>query len=81
MYHIKLRPGAKHVSEPHADGCQEFVLVQSGKVRVTNGNNRTELAAGDFLAYRGDLPHCLENIGKTDADLHMTDLIPQALKK
>lgn len=81
MYHLKLKPGAKHSSEPHADGCQEFVLLQSGKVRITNGTNRTELSAGDFLAYRGDLPHCIENIGRTDADLHMTDLIPDALKK
>lgn len=81
MYHMKLKPGAKHSSEPHADGCQEFVLVQSGKIRITNGNNQAELSAGDFLAYRGDLPHSIENIGKLEADVHMTDLIPKLLKK
>ena len=80
MYHLKLKPKAKHTSEPHADGCREFVLVHSGKIRITNGNKQTDLSAGDFLAYRGDLPHTIENIGKTEADVHMTDLIPQSLK-
>ena len=73
MYHLKLKPGAKHSSEPHADGCREFVLVHSGKIRITNGTNQANLSAGDFLAYQGDLPHSIENIGKTDADVHMTD--------
>ena len=77
MYHLKLKPGAKHSSEPHADGCREFVLVHSGKIRITNGTNQAKLSAGDFLAYQGDLPHSIENIGKADADVHMTDFFPK----
>lgn len=81
MYHLKLKPGARHSSDPHADGCREFVLVQNGRIRITNGADQAELSAGDFLAYRGDLPHSIENIGKGEADVHMTDLFTQSLKK
>ena len=74
MYLVKMQPGAKHHSEPHPAGCEEYVLVTRGKVRVSSGENTVELKAGDFLAYQGDLPHCLENIGGEPAELHMTDI-------
>ena len=78
MYFVTLSPGAKHYSEPHPAGCEEYVLVTRGKIRVTSGENTAELAAGDFLAYQGDLPHSLENIGPETAEIHMTDLATEA---
>jgi len=74
MYHVTLEPGALHRSEPHGAGCREFVLVLSGKVTVTSGGSAAELGAGDFLAYRGDQLHTLENRGPERAELHLTDL-------
>ena len=78
MYLVKLAGGAKHYSEPHPVGCEEYVLVTKGKVRVTSGGNSAELETGDFLAYQGDLPHSLENIGDEPAEIHMTDLATEA---
>ncbi|MBR7104522.1 MAG: helix-turn-helix transcriptional regulator [Lentisphaeria bacterium] len=78
MYHVSILPGARHHSEPHPSGCEEYVLVTRGQVRVTSGDNTAELGPGDFLAYQGDLPHSLENIGPETAELHMTDLATEA---
>ncbi len=78
MYAAKLAPGAKHHSEPHPAGCEEYVLVTRGQVRITSGENTADLKQGDFLAYRGDLPHSLENTGSCEAELHMTDLATEA---
>ncbi len=74
MYYVTMRPGAVHRSEPHAAGCGEFILVVKGRVRVTAGSRTAELGEGDFLAYQGDLPHQLENLGDGETVLHMTDL-------
>ena len=73
MYFVTMEPGAKHHSEPHPAGCEEYVIISRGKVRVTSGNNAVDLVPGDFLAYQGDLPHTLENIGNEEAVVHMTD--------
>jgi quercetin dioxygenase-like cupin family protein len=78
MYFVSIAPGAKHYSEPHPSGCEEYVLVTKGKVLVTSGENTAELSPGDFLAYQGDLPHSLENIGEEPAEIHMTDLATEA---
>lgn len=76
MYRVELAPGAEHRSEAHSRGCRELVLVESGTVRVTAGEREAVLQAGDFLAYRGDQVHTLENTGAVPARLHMTDLNP-----
>ena len=47
-------------------------------MRITSGENTAELLPGDFLAYQGDLPHSLENIGDEPAEIHMTDLATEA---
>jgi len=77
LYLIHLRPGSIHRSEPHEHGCGEYVLVTKGKIRVTCGSNSADLDTGDFLAYQGDLPHTLENIGAETAELQMTDFTPE----
>lgn len=77
MYHMTLLPGALHCSEPHEEGCREFLLVHKGKVRVKSGENAAELSAGDFLAYRGDLVHSVENLSSGSAELHLTDFFPE----
>lgn len=73
MYHVFVAPGAIHVSEPHAEGCKEFVMVLKGSVTITNGKHSAVLNQGDFLAYNGALPHTIENPNKKAAELHMID--------
>jgi len=75
MYHMIMAPHSLHVSEPHGDGCREYVMVIKGSVKITNGEHSIVLNQGDFLAYDGNLPHSMENVGGKVAELHMTDLV------
>lgn len=74
MYHVTLAPGVCHVSEAHADGCREYVMVIRGRVKFASGENSAVLETGDFLCYRGDQTHSMENMGETAAEVHMTDV-------
>lgn len=50
-------------SVPHAPGVEETVTVVRGRVRVGEPGTERELAAGESLRYRGDLPHVFEALG------------------
>ena len=51
----------------HRPGVEEHLYLQSGKLAVIVGDERFELAAGDFLFYPADRPHTFENLGNRDA--------------
>ena len=74
MYHITVAPRAVHRSEPHARGSREIVLAERGRIRITSGDRESLLEPGDFLAYRGDLVHTIENVGDEPAALHLTGI-------
>ncbi|WP_165448824.1 helix-turn-helix domain-containing protein [Nocardia cyriacigeorgica] len=50
----------------HAAGSREWIVVETGSLRVTVGDGAFELAAGDSISYVGDLPHQLSNPGKSE---------------
>ena len=58
-------------SEPHYSGTEEYLTVLKGSVKVTAGNNTTELHKGDFLAYHCDIFHTIENASASPAVVHM----------
>jgi transcriptional regulator with XRE-family HTH domain len=51
----------------HRPGVEEHLFVQSGKLAVSIGDERYELAAGDFLFYPADREHTFEALGRVDA--------------
>lgn len=50
-------------SSPHAAGVEETVTVVRGMARVGAAGDERELAAGESLRYRGDLPHRFQALG------------------
>lgn len=42
-----------------------------GRVRISAGDNVTELEAGDFISYHCDVDHSIENLSKEPAVVHM----------
>ncbi|WP_405733137.1 XRE family transcriptional regulator [Streptomyces sp. NBC_00028] len=60
IYHISAEPGAARASEPHIPGTYEHLIVSTGKVRAGPAGEEVELAPGDYMAYRGDVPHSYE---------------------
>lgn len=71
FYQVRLKPGGTLKSAPHFQGTREFLTVEQGKIRVSSGTEKSELNRGDSASYRADVPHVLENLGKSDATVFL----------
>jgi transcriptional regulator with XRE-family HTH domain len=67
FYEVQLAPGGALRSQPHFRGTREFLTVESGRVRVTSGDDHSELGPGDSANYPADVPHAIENAGRREA--------------
>jgi XRE family transcriptional regulator, regulator of sulfur utilization len=47
---------------PHLPGTREFFTCLDGRVALMVAGERYELAAGDVLAFPGNLPHSYQNL-------------------
>lgn len=67
FYEVELTAGGALRSQPHFRGTREFLTVERGRVRVTSGEDASELGPGDSANYPADVPHVIENVGKREA--------------
>lgn len=70
VYELRLAPRSKSVSEPHAKGTVEHVIVLTGVLRLRAGDEVHDLAAGDSVFFHADVPHTYENPGRIEARYH-----------
>jgi transcriptional regulator with XRE-family HTH domain len=70
VYELKLAARGAHVSEPHAPGTREIVVVLTGSLRLRVGDEVHELAPGDSIAFAADRAHSYENPAASDARYH-----------
>ena len=71
IYMLSFDPKTTLESEPHFPGTEEFLTVIKGSVKVTAGENSTELHKGDFLAYHADIAHTIANESASQAIVSM----------
>jgi transcriptional regulator with XRE-family HTH domain len=74
FYEVSFRPGGVLKSAPHFEGTREFLTVEKGKIRVTSAGDAVELSKGDSASYRADVPHAIENLGRTEAVVFLVDI-------
>src|SRR4051794_40520161 len=74
FYEVRLKPKGSLRSAPHFAGTREFLTVQFGTVRVESGGESEELAQGDSISYRADVPHAISNAGPKEAVLFLVDI-------
>jgi transcriptional regulator with XRE-family HTH domain len=74
FYELMLKPGKLLNSSPHFAGTREFLTVQRGSLRVRSADEQVELQPGDSAHYPADVPHSIENIGRTDALAFLVDI-------
>jgi len=74
FYEVQLEPGGVLRSAPHFEGTREFLTVQKGQVRVESAADSELLRPGDSASYRADVPHAIENAGKTEALIFLVDI-------
>lgn len=66
VYELRLAPKAVHRSDPHARGTCETVVVLTGALRLGAGQATYDLAAGDSVFFKADIPHFYENRGSRE---------------
>ncbi|WP_405587189.1 helix-turn-helix domain-containing protein [Streptomyces sp. NBC_01092] len=60
LYHLSVEPGPARESEPHIPGSVEHLIVSTGRVKAGPLGEEAELGPGDYMTYRGDVPHSYE---------------------
>ncbi|KUN93681.1 helix-turn-helix domain-containing protein [Streptomyces caeruleatus] len=60
IYHLRAEPGAARESEPHIPGSVEHLVVSTGRLKAGPRGEAVELGPGDYMTYRGDVPHAYE---------------------
>lgn len=77
IYELRLAGRSKHVSEAHASGVRELVIVLGGTLRLTVGSTAHDLAVGDSIWFAADVAHTYENPGAAEARYHDLILYPR----
>jgi len=70
IYELRLFARAVHKSDAHATGTREVLVVLSGQMRVSVGNECYDLDAGDSVSFLADRPHSYENAGSSESRCH-----------
>ncbi|CAL9456820.1 HTH-type transcriptional regulator SutR [Streptomyces sp. enrichment culture] len=60
IYRMRAEPGAARESDPHIPGTVEHLVVSTGRVKAGPRGESVELGPGDYMSYRGDVPHAYE---------------------
>ncbi len=60
-FYIKLIPGAKHVSTPHQNSTEEYVVVTKGTLELTVEDQTFELTAPSALKFKSNRNHTYSN--------------------
>ena len=67
LWDWSLAPGDQHLSDAHAPGTRELLQVQQGTIVVNVADQAVTLAAGDAVAFPGDVAHAYANPGPQPA--------------
>lgn len=60
IYHGALEPGPARESDPHIPGSVEHIVISTGRLLAGPRGESVELSPGDYMSYRGDVPHAYE---------------------
>jgi XRE family transcriptional regulator, regulator of sulfur utilization len=61
VYELKLSPRGAYQSEAHSKGTTETLVVLTGALRMTVGDESYELATGDTIFFNADVTHTYES--------------------
>lgn len=61
VYELKFVPRGVHQSDAHSSGTAETLIVLTGALRMTVGEDAFELATGDSIYFNADVPHVYES--------------------
>lgn len=62
---IRLVPGCRHSSEPHANVMNEYIVVRKGVLKLTVNEELYVIKEGQAMSFPGNSYHVYENPGDT----------------
>jgi transcriptional regulator with XRE-family HTH domain len=74
FYQVRLGRGGALRSTAHFTGTREFLVVESGRVRIESGQDSEDLGRGDSVTYRADVSHAIVNLGDREAVVFLVDI-------
>lgn len=67
IFTIELEPGCNHISTPHDDGVEEYIIVTEGEIEVTINERKFILQKGNSIRFMANKPHTYKNINQDKA--------------
>lgn len=67
IYSVELEGDAKHLSEAHVKGVEEYFIVTEGEFEVTLGIEAIHLKTGDAVTFTADKEHSYINMNNKKA--------------
>jgi transcriptional regulator with XRE-family HTH domain len=67
IFTIELEPGCNHISPPHNDGIEEYIIVTEGKIQISIDDKKFTLEKGNSIKFMANKPHAYENVNEDRA--------------
>jgi len=64
IFTIELEPGCNHISTPHDDGVEEYIIVTEGEIEVSINEREFILQKGNSIRFMANKPHTYKNINQ-----------------
>lgn len=64
IFTIELESDCNHMSTPHSDGVEEYIIVTEGKIEMDIDNKKFTLQKGNSMRFTANKPHTYKNINK-----------------
>jgi len=64
IFTIELEPGCNHISTPHNDGVEEYIIVTEGQIEININDEKFILQKGNSIRFMANSPHTYRNINQ-----------------
>lgn len=68
IFTIELEPGCNHVSTPHNEGVEEYIIVTEGQLQIILGEELLMLEKGNSIRFMANKVHIYRNISRNKAE-------------
>jgi transcriptional regulator with XRE-family HTH domain len=62
IFTIELEPDCNHISTPHNDGVEEYIIVTEGQIEMNINGEKFILQKGNSIRFMANKPHSYKNI-------------------
>lgn len=64
IFTIELEPGCNHISTPHNDDVEEYIIVTEGQIEININDKKFILQKGNSIRFMANKPHAYKNINQ-----------------